>query len=491
MSLVSRSHSFQLLREPKGKIILALIAAAALVGFGWLFWSVSKTFQPSASQLLRAGATAISVPIILLWFHNREKLSGRQRMMAWILVLGIAAVFAAGSALTILLNIIDPPEWDFLVFWLDGQVAVRGLNFYEPASYQNFPLPISPSPSFKPEILDVGFKYPPPTMLLFMPLGLLDFRVGIGLWYAAHGAILGLCVALLWKTFLDKYGLAGLVLAVALVAVIAGTFSTLQFAQTSFLALLMVLLFWRNRERLRGGMWLILGALVKPFLLILLMVPILRKQGRVLLGALITVGFVSALTLALVGWDTFLTYITDNPAGRAADFLYVETTNQSLLATILRLSEFDIDYRSALIHPVYIATAAILTAITGWLLYSLGDEFAHWGLSLALILALIVYPATQIFYSVLLIVPIAMLWEGRNKLPTGVWGTGTLITVVLVLITIGGFVFFANVLLWVAVAALSSWVLLNSRLQPRGQKQKRRHEESAQSTIKQPLESLQ
>lgn len=458
MNLKQEANSWQLPGNPTSRYGVALFGVLAIA---WLLWSVLRTFEPSGSQLLRALATAISVPILLVWFHNREKLAGRVRKLLWVLVLAIIAIFAAGSALIVFLNVIHPPEWDFLTFWLDGHVAIRGLNFYEPANYQAVPLPITPSGAFTPEILDVGFRYPPPTMLLFMPLGLLDIRTAIVVWYAAHGVVLAWCVVLLWKTFLGKNGLTGLVFAIALVAVVAGTFSTFQYAQTNFLALLMLLLFWRDREKLRGGAWLTIGAFVKPFLLLLLMIPMIRKKWRVLLGALITLVAISVLTISVVGIETFLAYFSDNPAGRAADFVYTETTNQSLLATILRLGEYDINDRSMLTHPVYVGTAIILTAITGWLLHSLKGDSADWGLGLVLILALIVYPASQFFYSVFLLVPLLLLWVRREEIPTGAAGTGALITVIFVLITIGGYVFVANILLWSILAALSGWILLS------------------------------
>lgn len=257
----------------------ALITLIVLLAASWLLWKVLRTFDPSGLNVLQVLATLVSVPVLLLGFHYRHALTRRQQVILGILVLVIITVFGLGNAFIMYRNINKPPIWDFLTFWLNGQVAVRGLDFYEPESYQMISLPISPGDAFTSEILEVGFWYPPPTMFLFLPLGFFDIQIAMILWYIAHCIVLALDIGLLWKIFLGRTGLIGVVLVIALVIVLGGTLSTLRFGQTNFLALLMLLLFWRNQERQHSGMWLILGAFVKPFLLLMLINPICDDNG--------------------------------------------------------------------------------------------------------------------------------------------------------------------------------------------------------------------
>jgi len=439
------------------------MAVVVLLGLGWLLWSVSRTFEPTLLQRLRALMTAISVPVLLLWSHNRERMVGRLRKLSWAIVLTIIVAFGAGTAMILYRNLQQPPVWDFLSFWLNGQVAIRGLNFYQPAHYQMVSLPIPPGPTFTAEILEVGFWYPPPSMILFMPLGLFDIRTGLIVWYAAQGASLAMCILLIWKAYFGRTNLAGLVLASAFVAVMAGTLTTLEFAQTNFLALLMVLLFWLDRGRKRGGMWLVIGAIVKPFLLLLVLVPILRKNVQVLLGAFMTLVVVCVLTIGLFGVETTRSYFTDNPTSRLAGFIYTEVSNQSLLATVLRLDPAGITGKPGLGYPLYIGLVILMTGLTCWLVSSLRGDSSEWGIGLVLMLALVVYPASQFFYSVLLVVPLMMLWEKRDVIAIGAWGAGALITVVYVLAVFPGYVFVANLLLWTALAGFVAWSTLKGK----------------------------
>src|SRR3990172_8227994 len=120
------ARTWQLAWNSKSKYSVALFGSGLLLAAAWLLVLVSKTFEPSVSQILRALATAVSAPILLVWFHNREKLTGRLRNLSQLTVAGIIAAFAAGSGIVIVLNIINPPVFDFLGFWLNGQVAIRG-----------------------------------------------------------------------------------------------------------------------------------------------------------------------------------------------------------------------------------------------------------------------------------------------------------------------------------------------------------------------------
>lgn len=239
-----------------GRWAVAFAALLGLAAAASLLWALSKTYEPLGFQKLRVLMTAISVPLLLIWFHNRRELSGRWKFLPRLIVLAIIVAFGVGTAVVIVQNLIQPPEWDFLVFWLDGQVGAQGLNFYDPAHYQTVTLPMAVRHEFEDAVVNVGFRYPPQSMFLFLPLGLFDIRLAMAFWYMVHATVLALTVVLLWQNFLEDYGQRGLVFAIALVAVIGGTMSTFKFGQTNFLAMLFLLLFWKDRDRARGGVWI-------------------------------------------------------------------------------------------------------------------------------------------------------------------------------------------------------------------------------------------
>lgn len=440
-----------------------LTATVLLFALVWLFLAVSRTFEPTGFQKLRALMTAISVPLLLLWFHNRRGLKDRRRILSSLIVLAIIIAFGVGIALVIVQNLIQPPEWDILTFWLDGQVGVQGLNFYESAHYQLVPLPMDVSGSFEEVVLSVGFRYPPQSMFLFLPLGLLDFRSAMFFWYAVQATALVLTVALLWQNFLKDYGRKGLVFAFALVVVMGGTLSTFKFGQTNFLAMLFLLLFWKDRDRARGGIWIILASYIKPFLVLLLIYPILRKNGRTLLGALFALIVTSIITIVAFGAQTFAAFIVDSPVGRLPFTEYTEVANQSILSTILRLTLFDVSHGSPLSHPLYLSIAISLVGITCWLVYRLREQESSWSVALVLMLALLVYPSSMFHYNVMLVAPLLLLWTYRDQIPVGAWSIGALIVVITVLIPLAGYVSLANLLLWSCLAAFMAWMVLTEQ----------------------------
>jgi hypothetical protein len=460
MSIVSSSRSnFR-------KFFLALIGLIVLFGGIGLLWSILKTFNRPSLNVLQILATLVSVPILFLGFLYRHKLTRRWQIVWGFMVLAIIVVFGFANVSVMYGNIVDPQEWDFLCFWLDGHVAIRGLNFYKPESYQAIPLPNIPSQGFTNDILEVGFWYPPPTMFLFLPLGLFSLQTAMILWYIVHCVVLALDIFLLWKIFLGRAGLMGLVFTIALTLILGGTLSTIRLGQTNFLVLLMFLLFWWNRERPHSGIWLTLGAFVKPYVAIMLLYPLLRRRWRVLLSAFVTLVVILLLTISFFGSETFLSYFKDNPTTRLPNGLYTEAVNQSLLAALLRMTEYNFSGQSPFYYTTFLVLALILTGITCWISFSLEADQAYWNLSLILLLSLLVYPASLSSYSFLLIVPILLIWVNREEIPIADWGIIAFLSVVCVLISHSDYVFVANFLLWLALALISTWTILGRKYQP-------------------------
>ena len=165
-----------------------------------------------------------------------------------------------------------------------------------------------------------------------MPLGWFDIHTAYALWYLFHSAVLLLVIVMLWRLFQESNGVFGLLLTTVLVLLLRSTYSTISHGQVNLLALLFLLLFWRENGRLWGGVWLALGVLVKPVLVFLLLYPVLRRQWRVLTGVLVASILVSLLTILVFGLMRFFEYFTANPiANDMPEYLYTEPIDQSLL----------------------------------------------------------------------------------------------------------------------------------------------------------------
>jgi hypothetical protein len=410
------------------------------------------------------------VPLLLLGIYYRQRLRSHWRAAATGLVLATVLLGSLQGLNIIRNNIARPPEWDFGALWLDGRVGAFGLNFYDPQSYRQIADTLSFSQDFRQEIVEVGFRYPPMTMLLLAPFGWLDMHNSIVIWMTVQVIALIADIFLIRKLFFERDGLAGLAWSAALVLLLGATFTTIGYAQTNFIVLLMLLLFWCDHESPHGGAWLALGICVKPILACVLLYPLLRRQWRVIGSAMAALAFVCLLAVLLFGATTFASYLTVNPTmGKTPSFVYSEPVNQSLLATVLRTTG-GTGATSPVKEPVFIALAAALTAVTSLLVYRLRAGDPAWALAAMVPLALLLYPGTLEHYSLLLILPFLLLWQRRDQLPIGLWTVVAFITLEYGLIGRGGrSIFIAMALCWLLFVGVGFWNHSRYRLHARSE----------------------
>jgi Glycosyltransferase family 87 len=357
-------------------------------------------------------------------------------------------------------NLEKLPEWDYLGFWLHARTAVLGQNFYDPANAQALALPFNVSPEFQSEIVNVGFWYPPPSMFFFWPLGIADQPLkALPAWYLFQVATIALVVFMLWKIFFSGRGWLGLLFCAGLVCTTHGTYQTFYYSQTNFLALLAVLLFWRRVDSNVGGAWIAIAVFVKPLLALLAIVPLLARRWRVVVGfGLACAGLLLASAIAF-GPATFVDYFTRDPLTTKPDWIYSQPTNQSLLGLVLRATQTTCTGAGCVLNPVFLGLALLMTAVTAVIGVGLTRaREAHWALSLFLLLGLIVYPVSQLFYSVLLIPPALMLWQRRDRIAGGIWTVAVVLAIVqsLAALYAGRQAVYAYLLMWLVVAVLGA-----------------------------------
>ncbi len=311
------------------------------------------------------------------------------------------------------IHLTDAPEWDFLPFFLDGHVAARSLDFYDPAAHrtvlEELDIPFAPSRGFFEEHMVMAFPYPPPTMFLFLPLGYLDFQSAHYLWVFSVFFFFCVDVHLMQRLFLPQDRYTGALLVLVMLLTLPMTARVFAYEQTTFLALALLLLFWKDHELPRAGVWAVLGLLVKPLLGVLLVYLVLRRSWHAISVAIATTLVAGLLTALLFGLPTVMNYFIDNPVARVPAHMYHQPVNHSLLATIVRVLHHDFIPAAPLRNPMFVTITGILTLLSFVVVASLRCSWQHWGIAILVAYAVIVYPQSLNHYSVLLALPVMLI----------------------------------------------------------------------------------
>jgi hypothetical protein len=399
---------------------------------------------------VKMASACLFVVVALLIFAYHERLTKISRLI-FLAAIGIVIAFGALQAVHLVESRIRTlAEWDVRVFWIYGQLMAHHENIYALEPYQQFYQTLSPSREFIGAVLEVGGTYPPPTMFLFRPLGCCDMRSGFVYWYVFVGLSILAAVELLRRIFFRSDGIWGLALLLFLFIALKGTWDTIRFGQTNFLTLVFLLLYWKDRDRPRAGIWIALGAIVKLYLVVLLLDALFLKRWRVLAWAALTGFVLSAASVILLGPQTFSSYFTLHPMSRVPRWVYMEWVNQSLLATILRSSHSAIS-RSPAMNPIFIISALILFLLSAWLVHR-SDPGSPWSLALWLLLGLLVFPGTLAHYSVMLLPAMLLIWKEREKTRLGSLGGALLLTFIVALVGFHSQAFAGYAVTWIAVA---------------------------------------
>lgn len=431
-------------------LIGALLGCLALGVLMW-FWN--------DRAVLKLAVT----PLLLLGFHYYAGVNQNWKRLIYLFTFIVAVVYLAGMLAVILNNLVIKPEWDYKLYWVFGQVSSHGLNPYEQANLLRFLEPLSPSADLLREFY---FFYEPPTLFLLAPLGWFDFDTGFRVWYILLTVNLLVDVWLLWRIFLPSSGHFGLVFTAAFTFITYPTWANLLFAQLNYFLMLTLLLFWLAYARASSGVWLALSIITKPIMLIGFFFLLLRRRWKLIAASVLAL-LVLELAAALVyGPALFTKYLGSNPISESMpNSLYNEPINQSLLATILRLTKVNVEAVSPLANPVFWVAAVILTIFSAYLIIRLDEARWEWGLSLTLALGLLIFPKTLSHYALLLLPCMFLLWRERSLFAGRPWTVILLLTVLQFVIhyEAGVKTFFAFVLIFVVLSGSSLWMILKEQ----------------------------
>ncbi len=438
-------------RQSDSSMNRPLLAAGVVICLvlGALMWLWSDRIWPEL----------VMTPVLLAGFHFYSKVNISWKRLIVLLTAITVVVYGAVLAGQMRQNLNTHPEWDFHLFWVFGQASSHGLNPYEQANLLPILEPLSPSQDLLTEFY---FFHAPPTLFLFAPLGWFNYDTALLVWFIILSVNLLGDVVLLWRLFLRSSGYYGLLLVAAITFMCYATRLNFLYAQLNFLLLLSVLLFWFFYPRMQSGLGLTLGIITKPIMLVGFLFLVLRRRWKIIASCLAGLAVLSLATILVYGSDMFFQYFKANPISQSMpNSLYSEIVNQSLLATILRVTHADLTSGSPLFNPLFLGTSLILTAITAYIVYRLDEAQWEWGMALTVVLGLLLFPKTLSHYSLLLLVPMFLLWRERDLLPGKHWTAIVMLTAMQLMIHIqsGGVTFGAILLAFIAVAGVGLLML--------------------------------
>ncbi len=393
------------------------------------------------------------VPCILVLAHFAAKRDvGKLRQIVLSFLLTTSAAWVGISAVSAYRNSVSPREFDFQLYWIYGSAIHDGYSPYNADALKQTAAELNPSPDMLAELL---FLQTPPSAFLYAPLGAFDIQTACVLWYVFQAVVIAFVVILSSKTFFPQEGMFGVALCTTLLLSSLPARDTIWLAQTNFMILLTLLLFWRSPAKFAGGFALGTGILIKPILALFPIYLFLTRQWKPFFGVIAAGAALSLAAIAVFGPDMYFAYFLDNPiAHQMPSALYSEGINQSLLATILRILNVEIDSGHPAVMPMFVVLALGLSIVSGWVIRLARKDDAEMPLSIVLTLSLLLFPKTLSHYSVLLIVPMLLLWSRRHSSFGGAIHAGGLIVAVFALCA-ADHAFVANLLSWCFVCGMA------------------------------------
>jgi len=316
-----------------------------------------------------------------------------------------------------------PRDWDFTCFFLYGNVAVSGMDFYNPRDYyeiiKTIKIPITLSNGYVREVLDVGCPYPPPTLLLFSILGFFTYNEALFVWTVINISFLIGSIMLIRDIFFNSKGFSGIMISAVLVLSFMSTLITIFYSQTLYILLFFLLLFYKFRDRPIAGIFLSVAIFIKPFAAILFLYFIARKQKLSASVFIISSLVISSVTALVFGIQPFIEYFFNNPNMRVPESLFVETTNQSLLAELTR----QLPDNKSVVDIFYYSISSVLLILFGSLIYYKKDQLNIHNIFFVIILSvgLIIYPSAMGHYPEVHLISLFILLGYLYRLETSAY----------------------------------------------------------------------
>ncbi|MFB6341515.1 glycosyltransferase family 87 protein [Saccharicrinis sp. FJH62] len=329
------------------------------------------------------------------------------------LVYGIIIFFAFLQLRNIYSSFTEIQPWDFPSIYLYAKTGHTGNNFYSPDLFKQIYNSIGIIPYtdeyLVPAVIKVGFIYPPPTMLLFYPLGWFDFETGYVVWQSLITLFFILDIYLLIKIIWEESIFRNLkpeitALLILIIFLFPGLTFTIALSQTNTLLLFLVLMTVRFKNTYISGISLPLMILIKPFAVIFMIYFIVIRKWKLIFISFLTGMAILMITGLVFNFDIFIDYFSSLPSSRLPEFVFSEPINNSLNAVILRVNASHGDFLSPQQIKLLVGSiSSVLLLVTLWNTKRLQKINNRLALLSYIPLSLIVYPGTLAHYNIILL----------------------------------------------------------------------------------------
>lgn len=407
----------------------------------------------------RDGRIFISLIILIVSYysyHNLKKDSTNQYSKG--VLIGMAILLFMTITKFTIGAINSNEQFDFMCFYMQGQLGVHHMNFYDPHSFQmllakvNYPLIFEQHTTIghfvfkegiKNEILNVGLLSPPITMLFFAPLASFDYQTSRTVFSVLVALFIILNAVFANIVFLKKERtFFSFLLIFIIIAIIPGTYNTIYLVQSNFFLLFFLLLSFYKIDKPISGLYLAISVIFKPISGILLLYFIFNKKWKTVTWFSVSIVILLLITSFIWGFDNLANYILSPPTQRLPHSIYTQEVNQSLIGLLNRNLEI-YGLSDSAISFIYFSLSGIMVLITiiaSKNLLKVNPQFSF----LAFIpLMLLIYPSSLIHYMVYLI-PVFLYFIFLKKGEKYLW-----IFIVPAFLFLSSETFFSYLIIWI------------------------------------------
>lgn len=298
-------------------------------------------------------------------------------------------------------------QWDFMCFYMQGQLGLHKLAFYDPNSFnilmKNINFHYTFSDEFKLEILNVGFLSPPITMLIYAPLALFDYQTSRVIISLVTFIFIIVNTILANKIFIkNERSFYSLLMIFIVIMLLPGSNSTIEYNQTNFFILFFLILVIYNINKPVSGLYLALSVIIKPISGILILFFVFYKKWKSVIYFSGVTALLFCITGLIWGFHNIFGFLSSPPTKRLPQYLYEQGNNQSLIALFNRdLKVFGLTQH--IINMLYYLSICILVAATYFSSKKLKKVNEQLSFFPFLLCMLMIYPSSLSHYMVDLI----------------------------------------------------------------------------------------
>ncbi len=290
---------------------------------------------------------------------------------------------------------------------------------------------------FKQQIASYGISvdgkfspFPPPTILIMLPIAWLSPRTAMTVWTILNMFTLAVMMVLVQRTTRKSLWWVSLLI----LFTGHGLINDFRFGQCYLILALGLLLGYRSwswNNPLAAGVLLGAGASIKYFPLVYIPLMILREEWKLLLTFILCVAALNGVTLAIVGtgvYEEFFKNIFMNhlSANMQDQFSSAFQSWQSLFRRLF-VGDDLLNPSPLFLWPagfvvltsLVVATVILIAASEAWQLQRIGDETSFpLQFSLLTIAGLTILPASATYHFLLLMLPVALLISTAASSPS-------------------------------------------------------------------------